>query len=115
VGGIAIAILVAYGVLPLSVVLYGGLIGGMLLMHVGGHGGHGGQGGHGGHGGHGGEGDQSDPEGGAPKPAEDLRRSSAGVSPDRIGFDTAADRPSTKEPNGSETHGHDERGSHGCH
>jgi len=40
--------LVITGVLPLSTVLYGGLFGGMILMHVGGHGGHGGHAGHGG-------------------------------------------------------------------
>lgn len=39
--------LVAAGVVSLSTVLYVGLFGGMILMHVGGHG-------HGGHGGHGG-------------------------------------------------------------
>ena len=53
-----VAVLVIAGVLPLSTVLYAGLFGGMILMHVGGHGGHGGHGGPGasggprGHGGH---------------------------------------------------------------
>lgn len=39
--------LVLAGVVPLSTVLYGGLFGGMIMMHVGGHGGHGGHDGHG--------------------------------------------------------------------
>jgi hypothetical protein len=41
VGVVAVALVVA-GVLSASSVLYAGLIGGMLLMHLGGHGGHGG-------------------------------------------------------------------------
>lgn len=45
--GLAVAIivgaLVVAGVLSLSTVLYAGLLGGMLLMHLGGHGGHGGR------------------------------------------------------------------------
>lgn len=45
VAGIVIATLVAAGFLSLSTVLYAGLFGGMILMHVGGHGGHGGHGG----------------------------------------------------------------------
>ncbi len=50
VGGLVIA-----GIVPLSAVLYGGLFGAMILMHVGGgHGGHGGHGDHGDHGDHGG-------------------------------------------------------------
>ena len=97
VGGIAVAVLVAYDVLPLSAVLYGGLFGGMLMMHVGGHGGHG------------------DPEDGTPTATEDLRRPFGGSSPDRTGFDAGPDQSSTNEPNGSETHDHDERSSHGCH
>lgn len=44
VGGLVVAVLVAYGILSPSAVLYGGLFGGMLLMHAGGHGGHGGHG-----------------------------------------------------------------------
>lgn len=41
VAGLVVAVLVAYGILSPSAVLYGGLFGGMLLMHAGGHGGHG--------------------------------------------------------------------------
>ena len=100
VGGVAVAVLVAYGVLPLSAVLYGGLFGGMLLMHVGGHGGHGGHGG---------------PEGGTPTATEDLRGPSGGSSPDRTGFDAGPDQSATNEPNRSETHADAQRNSHGCH
>lgn len=44
VGVVAVALVIA-GVLSASTVLYAGLMGGMLLMHLGGHGGHGGHGG----------------------------------------------------------------------
>lgn len=47
--GVIVATLVIAGVLSFSTVLYAGLIGGMLVMHLGGHGGHGGHGSHGGH------------------------------------------------------------------
>lgn len=40
-------VLVLTGLVSVSAVLYAGLFGGMMLMHLGGHGGHGG--GHGGH------------------------------------------------------------------
>lgn len=43
--GVIAATLVVAGVLPFSTVLYAGLIGGMFVMHLGGHGGHGGHGG----------------------------------------------------------------------
>jgi hypothetical protein len=47
---VAVSVLVLTGVLPWSVVLYGGFFVGMVLMHVGGHGGHGGHSGtHSGH------------------------------------------------------------------
>lgn len=42
--GFVIAGLVVAGIVSLSTVLYVGLFGGMLLMHMGGHGMHGGQG-----------------------------------------------------------------------
>jgi hypothetical protein len=41
IGSAVVGSLVVLGVLSLSAVLYGGLIGGMLLMHTGAHGGHG--------------------------------------------------------------------------
>lgn len=53
--GVIVATLVVAGVLSLSTVLYAGLIGGMLVMHLGGHGGHGGHGGNSGPGGNGGD------------------------------------------------------------
>lgn len=46
--GLVVAALLAAGVVSLSTVLYVGLFGGMILMHVGGHGGHGSHAGHGG-------------------------------------------------------------------
>jgi hypothetical protein len=46
--GLVVAALLVAGVVSLSTVLYVGLFGGMILMHVGGHGGHGGHAGHGG-------------------------------------------------------------------
>lgn len=45
--------LVVFGIISPSTVVYAGLAGGMLLMHLGGHGGHGGAGGHAGHDGNG--------------------------------------------------------------
>jgi hypothetical protein len=54
--GIIAATLVIAGVLPFSTVLYAGLIGGMFVMHLGGHGGHGGHGSNSGNGGNGGNG-----------------------------------------------------------
>ncbi len=44
IGAVVVALVVA-GVVPLSTALYGGLFGGMMLMHLGGHGGHGDHGG----------------------------------------------------------------------
>jgi hypothetical protein len=65
VSGLVAAALVVAGVVPLSTVLYVGMFGGMLLMHLGGHGGHGrAPGGHDGHGG-------ADEPGDRAAPAED--------------------------------------------
>ena len=89
--GIIAAALVVAGVLPFSTVIYAGLFGGMLLMHAGGHGGHGGHGG--GHGGHGGG---HEGHGGGTAGAGDLSQPS-------------------DDPNGSETHDHDQRNAHSCH
>lgn len=84
VAGSAVAILVGYGVLPPSAVLYGGFFGGMLLMHLGGHD----------HGGHGGDGD------GTPTSSGNPSRPSADSAPDRT--DRASGRtergPSTPVP-----------------
>lgn len=99
--------LVLAGVLPLSTVLYAGVFGGMLLMHMGGHGGHGGHGGGsgqgGGHAGHSsGTGDQ------------DLNRRSSGSQSAGPGSnarpdDRAADDTTTTEAR------NDQHSSHGCH
>lgn len=107
--GIIAGALVVAGVLSLSTVLFVGLFGGMLLMHMGGHGEHGGHGAQGGHGGHGGHG------GGATPDAGNLRTPSSGTQLRRSGStDELDDRASTEE-GGVETHDHDKRSSHGCH
>lgn len=80
--------LVAAGILSLSTVLYVGLFGGMMLMHVGGHGMHGGHGG-GGHAGHASR--TADAQG-------DERPSGHGTG-----------------GNGEEDHDHAQHTSHGCH
>jgi hypothetical protein len=110
--GIIIGALVVGGVLSLSAVLYAGLFGGMLLMHLGGHGGHGGghggghSGGHGGHGGHG-SGTLSD--------GDDLRDSSPAAQVQRPGSRDELDDRAVTIQDGSETQDHDKRGAHGCH
>ena len=96
-GAIGVAVLVWYGILSPSAVLSGGLIGGMLLMHVGGHGGHGGHGG----------GSQTGPEENrGPSGAPASRRTDLAAGPDRS---------STNDANRSDTHDDDKPGSHGCH
>ncbi len=108
VGGVVVGALVVFGVLSPSAVLYGLLIGGMLLMHAGGHGGHGGGSGQRGHGGHG---------GGAGGPTSDdvnLSRRSPGSQANSSGSGEGLDDRAWNDPNGSETH-HDQRSSHSCH
>ena len=83
VGGIAVAALVVYGILPPSAVLYAGLFGGMFLMHRGGHGGHGGR-----------------------------TPTSTGES-DRTDSDAGPDRSPANDATGNVTHDHDQRGSRG--
>ena len=106
--GIVAAALVVAGVLSFSTVLYAGLIGGMLLMHTGGHGGHGG--GHAGHGrgreGHGAE---------TADDAENLRQPSSGAQPLGSGSDDGLDDRASIDRSGSETHDHDQHSAHGCH
>lgn len=93
--------LVAAGVVPLSTMLFVALIGGMVLMHAGGHGGHGA------HGAHGdrhdtGQGDADDPRrrsAALPEGAEPSRRATEDVAPD----------------DGSEGDDDDRRTSGGCH
>jgi hypothetical protein len=109
VGGAVVGALVVFGVLSPSVVLYGGLIGGMVLMHAGGHGGHGGGSGQGGHGGHG---------GGPAGPTSDdvnLSRRSPGSQPSPPGSGEGPSDRAPNDPNGSETHDHDQRSSHSSH
>ena len=96
-GGLVVAVLVAYGVLSPSAVLYGGLFGGMLLMHVGGHGNHGGH------------------AGGTTTGTGDIHRPAAGVLSDQTGRGAGPDHPPPDALSGSESEGDAERGSHGCH
>ena len=111
--GIVAAGLVVTGVLSLSTVLYAGLFGGMILMHLGGNGGHGGNGGQGGHGGgHDAHGGHSDDLG---SDVESLSARSSG--PQVAGADSNGepdDRAST-DRHGIETHDHDKHSSNGCH
>lgn len=107
--GVVVGALVVFGVLSPSAVLYGGLIGGMLLMHVRGHGGHGGGSGQGGHGGHGGS------AGGAKSDDVNLSRRSPGSQPSPSGSGEGLDDRAPNDPNGSETNDHDQRSSPSCH
>lgn len=94
--GVVAGALVIFDVLSLSAVLYGGLIGGMLLMHAGGHGGHGGTSGQGGHDGHG---------GGADEPTSDpakLSRRSPGSQPSPSGSGEGLADRAPNDPNGSD-------------
>jgi hypothetical protein len=103
VGVVVVGALVVFGVLSPSAALYGGLIGGMLLMHAGGHGGHGGGSGQGGQGGHGGgaSGRTSDPV--------DLSRRSLGSQSSPSTSGDGLDGRAPTNPNGSETNDHDQR------
>ena len=96
-GGLVVAVLVAYGILSPSAVLYGGLFGGMLLMHVGGHGNHGGHG------------------GGTTTGTGDIHRPASGALSDQTGRSAGPDHAPTDAPSGSESEGNAERDSHGCH
>jgi hypothetical protein len=108
--GIIIGALVVAEVLSLSTVLYAGLFGGMLLMHLGGHGGHGG--GHGRHGPHAGHGrDDGDTE----PDVDDLRNPSSDAQVQRPGSRDELDDRAVTIQDGSETQDHDKRGAHGCH
>jgi hypothetical protein len=107
--GLAVAVVVAglivAGVVSLSTALSGGLIAGMLLMHLGGHGMHGGHGG----GGHGGRADSGTPDGEA---SSEPQRMSQPEEPGSAG-ETRHDGP--EDGRRIEAHQHDQRGSHGCH
>lgn len=112
VGGAVVVVLVVFGVLSPSVVLYGGLLGGMVLMHAGGHGGHGGHGGGGGQGGHGGH---AGAAGGADPGNVDLSQPSPGAQLAPSGSAQSLDDRASDDSNGSETHDHDQRNAHSCH
>ena len=102
VGGLVVA-----GVVSLSTVLYAGLFGGMILMHVGGHG-HGGHGGGQGGRGHGLHGDGADD-------AEDLSRRSSGAHVAGSGSAAGLDQRVRDDTTTSETDNHDQHRAHGCH
>ena len=105
VGTIIVGGLVVAGVISLSAVVYLGLFGGMMLMHMGGHG-HGGHGTTGGgHHGHGAE---------ATDGAANLTQPSSGAQPDERGSAAGLDPRPSNDLNGSETQDHDQHGSHGC-
>ena len=116
IGSVVVGALVFSGVLPPSLVLYGGLIGGMLLMHTGGHGGHGGHGGGTGQGGQGGHRGHESAAGDGPASNEvDLSRRSPGYQPGQSTSGKGLDERASNDPKGSETHDHDQRSSHSCH
>lgn len=107
--------LVVAGVVSLSTVVYAGLFGGMILMHVGGHG-HGGHGGAGrGDGGHAGGGNAGGGHGAGADEPGDLSRRSSGAQLSGSGSAAGLDDRATNEPTTSETEDHDQHTSHGCH
>ena len=99
--------LVVAGVVSLSTVLYAGLFGGMILMHMGGHG----------HGGHGGGGGGDARHGGPASETHDasLTRRSSGAQATETGWSEAPDEPAADDTTKSETDRHDQHRSHGCH
>ena len=99
VGVVAVA-LVVFGVLSASTVLYAGLIGGMVLMHLGGHGGHGGHAGHG--------------RGSAPG-VDDLRDPSSGAQVQKPDSSDQLDERAKKHGSRSEQHDDDQHNNRGCH
>ena len=108
--GVAVATvvgaLVITGVLPLSIVLYAGLFGGMMLMHVGGHG-------HGGHGAHGTGGHSA--HGGTPaSDTEDLRERSSGTQSALAGSTAGLEERAAMKKT-TETTDDDQHRSHSCH
>jgi hypothetical protein len=125
--------LVAAGFVSLSTVLYVGLFGGMILMHLGGHGAHGGHGGRGGHGradGHAGHAahaanggqtrraghaDHAGHAGSAGLAAGDLRIPSSGAQAGRPSSGYELDHGARADASRNETNDHDKGSSHGCH
>ena len=104
VGLIAIGLVVA-GVLPISTVIYAGLFGGMIFLHVGGHGGHGSHGSHGSHGGH---------EGGLSRD-EDLSRGSGDSHRGQPGLADGLDDRASDDRTRDEMDDDDQHSSHACH
>lgn len=94
--GVAAVALVIAGVLSASMVLYAGLVGGMLLMHLGGHGAHGAHGGR------------------TAADADMLSEPSSGTQGLGPGSSRAPDDQALKHGNGNEQDG-DEPNVHGCH
>lgn len=115
VGAVVVGALVVFGVLSPSAVLYGGLVGGMVLMHAGGHGGHGGHGGGSGQGGQSGHGGHGGAAGGPASDGVNLSRRSFGSQPSPSTSGEGLDERAPSDPIGSETHDHDQRSSHSCH
>jgi hypothetical protein len=103
VGGLVVA-----DVLSLSTVLYAGLFGGMILMHVGGHG-------HGGHGGGGQAGRGHSLHGDGADAADDLSSRSSGAHRTEPGSTEGLDQRARANTTTSETDHHDQHSSHGCH
>ena len=101
--GLVLGGLVVAGAVPLSTVVYAGLFGGMILMHVGGHG-------HGSHGSH-----DSASQDRAPSDRDDLSLRSPGSQPAEAvsarGLEERADRTPTRGENAND----DQHGPHGCH
>lgn len=100
VGGLVVA-----GVISLSTVLYVGLFGGMMLMHLGGHG----HGGHGG-GGHVGRGQDIHAD-----EAEDLSRRSSDAQVAESGSVAGLDRRVRDDTTTDETDHHDQHRAHSRH
>ena len=108
-GAFVVGGLVVAGILPTSAVLYAGLAGGMLLMHMGGHG-------HGAHGG-GGHGDRDGGHAGHPSGSDDPDLSPPSLGSQVLGPASASElegRATDTSPT-KETERHDQDGSHGCH
>jgi hypothetical protein len=97
---VAVGLVIA-GVLSASTVLYVGLFGGMLFMHLGGHGGHGGH--------------SAQPGGDEGTGAKDLSGRSDGSQPSVSGSHHGLEHRASTEQNQSETTNHDQHTSHGCH
>ena len=98
--GIVVTGLVIAGVLSLSLVLYIGFFGGMLLMHGGGHGGHS---------------SHEDHGGGPTSDTEALSQRSPGSQSEQPSSAARLDNRATNDPKASETVDHDQHTSHGCH